>query len=115
MERFVEPILNYSHVQTIEDFQRWAVKAFELPYAAGATRREISLALFELLNVENQCLVVREANKSHMTQEMRSLMTDPTDGLYPVLGFHLPREGTGALVSFRRAGLFSQFIHAIGR
>jgi hypothetical protein len=101
MERFVAPTLDYSKVRTLEEFQHWAALAFELPYVDGATHHEISLALFNLLNVDDQHLVVLEANKRRMSSDMVRLMTDPVHGIYPVLGFHLPREGKGALVGFR--------------
>ena len=100
MERLVEPMLDYSSIRTLEDFQSWAGEAFGLLRVAG-TSRDVALALFEQLNAKDQCLVVREVNKAQMSDEMRLLMTDPVNGLYSVLGFHLPREGNGALVSFQ--------------
>jgi hypothetical protein len=44
---------------------------------------------------------VLEDSNAQISGEMQELMADPTNGLYSVLGFHLPREGTGALVGFR--------------
>ena len=101
MERFVEPTLNYADVRTLEDFQRWAEIALDHSYVQDATIRDIALALFRRLSAKGQYLVVSEINKAQISEQIRQLMTDSCDGLYSVLGFHLPREGTGALVAFR--------------
>jgi hypothetical protein len=101
MERFVEPALDYTRVRTLADFERWAIEALTLPETAF-TQRSIASVLFDLLNVPGQELVVLEVGASQMSNQMRELMADSVNGLYSVLGFHLPREGNNAIVRFRR-------------
>jgi hypothetical protein len=102
MEILVEPPLDYTRVRTPEDLQRWAIDAFHLRDAEVFAQRSIASALFDLLNVQDQRMIVREVNASQMSEQMRLLMTDPANGLYSVLGFHLHREGKNASVFFSR-------------
>ena len=94
--------LDYLKVRTVEDLQRWAIRAFSLSNRDLQPEKQFLMALY--LNLQERGSLgryaVKERWKLFRSNDVRAVL-EGMSGWKQALGFHLDREGTGASVLFK--------------